>query len=91
METNERLDRALAAATLAQGHQGQALMLERKAEHVGPAALGTEMGGVSRQRVNFIEQQAKLAPSAVCRYREALARITSRRTKGGGVVVSDYR
>lgn len=66
-------------------------MLERKAEHVGPETLGAEMGGVTRQRVNFLEQQAKLTPSAVRRYREALARITSRRTKGGQGVVDDYR
>lgn len=73
-ETSGRLDRVLAAATLAGGPTGAVLRLERLALRVDQVALARQMG-FTRQRLDQLERREKLTPEMIERYRAALTLI----------------
>lgn len=72
--TSGRLDRILAAATIAGAPSGPLLRLERLALRVEQLALAKQLG-ISRQRLDVLERQEKLNPDFVVRYRAALTLI----------------
>ncbi len=75
-ETSGRLDRVLAAATLAGRPSGAVLRLERLALRIDQSALARQLG-MSRQRLDVLERREKLTEEMVERYRGALAVMVS--------------
>jgi transcriptional regulator with XRE-family HTH domain len=75
-ETSGRLDRVLAAATLAGAPTGSVLRLERLALRINQTALAKQMG-FSRQRLDELERREKLTPEMVERYRAGLRLIVT--------------
>jgi transcriptional regulator with XRE-family HTH domain len=70
--TSGRLDRILAAATLAGQPSGEVLRLERGALRINQTAIARVMG-VTRQRVDDLERgKRRLNPEMIERYRAAL-------------------
>ena len=73
--TSGRLDKVLAAATIAGQPTGAVLRLERLALRVEQTALAKQMG-FSRQRLDLYERdQAPISPLFIKRYRAALTLI----------------
>jgi transcriptional regulator with XRE-family HTH domain len=69
--TSGRLDKVLAAATLAGQPTGSVLRLERLALRIDQSALARQLG-FSRQRLDQMERREKLSPEFIERYRAAL-------------------
>ena len=74
--TSGRLDRILAAATIAGRPSGSVLRLERLALRVNQKALAAQLG-MSRQRLDVLERRDQLTPEMIERYRAALRVIVS--------------
>jgi DNA-binding Xre family transcriptional regulator len=74
--TSGRLDRILAAATIAGRPSGTVLRLERLALRVNQTALAAQLG-MSRQRLDILERRERLTPEMIERYRAALRVIVS--------------
>jgi hypothetical protein len=74
--TSGRLDRILAAATIAGRPSGSVLRLERLALRVNQQALAAQLG-MSRQRLDVLERRERLTPEMIERYRAALRVIVS--------------
>jgi len=70
-EASGRLDRVLAAATIAGAPTGAVLRLERLALRIDQSALARMMG-MSRQRLDVLERREMLTPEMVERYRAAI-------------------
>lgn len=74
--TSGRLDKVLAAATLAGQPSGSILRLERLALRVDQSALARQMG-ITRQRLDVLERKERLTPEMIERYRAALRLIVT--------------
>ena len=76
-ETSGRLDKVLAAATIAGRPTGAVLRLERMALRINQTAFAKQMG-MSRQRLDKYERdEAPIAPPFIERYRAALRMIVT--------------
>lgn len=69
--TSGRLDRVLAAATLAGRPSGSVLRLERLALRIDQTAFAKQLG-MSRQRLDKLERRERLTDAMIERYRAAL-------------------
>ena len=90
-QTSGRLDRVIAASTLAGYPSGAVLRLERLALRIDQSALARQMG-MSRQRLDILERREKPTPELVDRYRAALRMIVMIAAPDGrGVTLANAR
>jgi transcriptional regulator with XRE-family HTH domain len=89
--TSGRLDKVLAAATLAGEPSGAILRLERLALRIDQSALARQMG-ITRQRLDVLERRDRLTPEMIERYRSALRLIvTIAPADGRGATLANAR
>jgi hypothetical protein len=74
--TSGRLDKVLAAATIAGRPSGSVLRLERLALRIDQTMLAKHMH-ISRQRLDILERRERLTDNMIERYRAALLMIVT--------------